>query len=94
MLPEPDKPSTPEVRPSPRSTSSERLLELFEAQRRASAQLHAELRNRLKEWEDLFPTPARPEHRRLKAQFEKAFELTKQAEAKIELLISHYSGRI
>jgi len=93
MHPESDKPLTPEACPTSRSTKSERLNELFEAQRHASSQLHAELGKMLTQKEDLFPK-ARTEHRRLRAQFERAYELTRQAEAKIELVLSQYTGRL
>jgi hypothetical protein len=93
MLPEPGKQSTPEVRPSPRPTSSERLLELFEAQRRASAELYAAVRNSLAETENLLPHVLLADNRRSRAQFEKAFELSRQADAKIDLLVSRFKGR-
>jgi hypothetical protein len=73
--------------------SSDDLARLFEAQRLASDQLYTGLRNWLARHRDVLQTPPPREHTRLRTLVERAFELTRQAEAKIELVISRYDDK-
>jgi hypothetical protein len=69
------------------------LAELLAAQRLASTELYESLRIHLAEPEDLLPYHLLAENRRSRSQFEKAFELYRQADAKIDLLVSRFKGR-
>jgi hypothetical protein len=93
MNPESDKPLTSEIRPLPRYTSGKDLIELFAAQRLASERLYTGLRNWLAEYRDILQTPPPREHVRVATLIEKAFELSRMAEAKIEIVVSGFKGR-
>jgi hypothetical protein len=70
--------------------SGERLTELLEAQRRATSELHSELRKCLAAEGNISFSPSPQAHIRRTQQLEKAHELFRQAEAKTELLVSHF----
>jgi hypothetical protein len=94
MKSESENATSPETRPSPRSVSAKDLITLFEAQRLANVQLYAGLRDWFESLSDTIQTPPPREHTRRRALYEKAFELSKQAEAKIELLLSGFRVRL
>jgi hypothetical protein len=85
---------SPETRPSPRSVSAKDLITLFEAQRLANEQLYTGLRDWFASGSDVLQNPPPREHTRRRGLYEKAFELSMQAEAKIELLLSGFRVRL
>jgi hypothetical protein len=93
MKPKSENTSSSATRPSERSVSGKDLFELFEAHRLASAELYAEIRKMLAENRNVLQTPPPREHARLRTLYDKAFLLSRQAEAKIELLLSGFRGR-
>lgn len=93
MNPKSDTPAIPAIRPPQKSSGSKDLIELFEAQRLANDRLYTGLRNWLAERRNVLWTPPPREHTRLVTLFDKAFELSRQAETKIELLLSVFRIR-
>lgn len=72
---------------SPKAPSREHLAMLLETHRRATSELYAGLRRLLAEEESIEISPPPQAHTRRVHQLEKAFELHRLADAKIELLI-------
>lgn len=72
--------------------TTEALATLFETHRRTTGELYTALREKLGCWES---SPFPPTQRQLRRarELDRAFELHRQAEAKIELLISLKSVR-
>jgi hypothetical protein len=77
---------------SPKPTSEEHLSQLLETHRRVTSELYAELRRLLdKEANRTFSRPPQSHIRRVQ-QLQKAFDGYRQAEAKMELLVTHFGG--
>jgi hypothetical protein len=93
MLSEPENTPSPATRQSQRSPTATSLIDLFKAQQLANERLYAGLRNWLATHSDVLQNPPPREHTRHRALYEKAFELSRQAEAKIELLLSGFRAR-
>jgi hypothetical protein len=89
----PNLPTSPIVAPNKR-LSGEQLTELLKALRRATSGIHSELRVCLAVEGNLFESPPPQAHVRRKQQFEKAYEQSRQAEAKLELLVAHFGGSL
>ena len=86
--------SSPAAPTSNRRASAELLTELFEVLHLGIAKLHAELRKCLAVEANLFESPPPQAHLRRTQQLEKAHELFRHAEAKIELLVAHFGGSL
>jgi hypothetical protein len=71
--------------------SGERLTELLEAQRQATSEIYFALRESLLADENVLISPPPQAHIRRMQQLQKAFELYRQAEARLELLVFHFS---
>jgi hypothetical protein len=68
------------------------LVELLESQKLTSARLYSALRKRLVKEGSVHMNPPPASYTRRVQQLEKAYELNRQAQAKIELLILHFGG--
>jgi hypothetical protein len=79
----------PGKRPSP-----EHLSALLKALRHTNSEIHAELRKCLAVEGNLLFSPPPQTYIRRTQQLEKAHELFRQAEAKIELLVAHFGGTL
>jgi hypothetical protein len=77
-----------------RSVSAKDLITLFEAQRLGNEQLYTGLRDWFASDSDVLQNPPPRKHTRRRGLYEKAFELSRQAEAKIELLLSGFRVRL
>lgn len=73
-------------------TGADPLTQLLETHRRVSAEIYASLRVRLVKEASVGMNPPPQAYTRRVHQLEKAFELYRQAEAKIELLVAHFGG--
>lgn len=81
--------------PAPgKRASGEQLTELLKALRRATSELHSELRGCVAADTNLLTSPPPQAHVRRMRLLEKAHELFRQAEAKIELLVVHFGGSL
>jgi hypothetical protein len=72
--------------------ASQSLTDLLESYRFDNRNLYSELRRLLAKATNTQTNPPPQAHMRRVQQLEKAFELFRQAEAKIELLVAHFGG--
>lgn len=75
-------------------TSRETLTELLHALRQVTSGLHTELRQCLSKERNLLVSPPPQSHTRLAERLNKAYELLRQGESKIELLVLHFGGSL
>jgi hypothetical protein len=68
------------------------LLALIEALHGVASELHAKFHERLRVSGDCLTSDRRAEHNRCKRRLEKAYELTKAAEANYQLLARHFGN--
>jgi hypothetical protein len=81
------------LNPAPVRPADE-LAQLLEANRHATAEIYTALRLRLANEASLGMNPPPQAYTRRVQQLEKAFELYRQAEARIELLVAHFGGTL
>ena len=89
----PNRPASSNTGPGKR-VSGEQLTELLKALRQPTSEIHSELRKCLAVEGNLFESPPPQAHIRRGQQLEKAYELFRQAEAKVELLVLHFGGSL
>jgi hypothetical protein len=83
------------AKPAPaKPTDVDQLTQLLKTYRDATAEIYTALRVRLAKEARLFMSPSPQTYTRRVQQLEKAFELHRQAEAKIELLVAHFGGSL
>lgn len=76
--------------PTPSKPSMDHIQECQDQQRQAMEHLIEHLRQTLKQGTDAFFSDARRERTRQRKELEKAFELYRQADAKIDILIAQF----
>jgi hypothetical protein len=75
----------------PNPVPGESLPKLLETHRRDTGELYAELRRLLAKEASVSTNPPPQAHTRRIQQLQKVFELYRQAEAKLELLVFHFN---
>jgi hypothetical protein len=85
--------SSPSISPAPDDRATpEQLTGLLHALRGATSEIHSALRKSLLAEGNVLMSPPPQAHIRRGRQLEKAHELSRQAEAKLELLVAHFGG--
>ena len=82
------------LNPASVKPTNDQLTQLLEIHRRVTAEIYAALRARLVREEGRYMNPPPQAHSNRVRQLQKAFELYRQAEAKMELLVVHFGGPI
>jgi hypothetical protein len=75
-------------------TSRETLTELLHTLRQVTSELHSELRKCLSEERNLLISPPPQSHTRLAERLNQAYELLRQGESKIDLLVVHFGSSL
>jgi hypothetical protein len=80
--------------PTPAKPSIDHIQDCQDQQRQAMEHLVAHLRQALKQGIDVFFDDERRERTRQRRELERAFELYRQADAKVEILIAQFGPRL